>query len=83
MSRPAFFLIVIDEDRNQFTVEGPMCDDRPWNRAVANAQTEGRRIKCCNGGTVSRADAVAQWQRHYGHLYRFVKSGTIVLPQSK
>ena len=28
------FLILIDEDWRQFTVEGPLCDAQPWVRAV-------------------------------------------------
>jgi hypothetical protein len=74
----ASYLIVIDEDRGEFAVEGPMFDDRPWNRAVVRAQNEGRRVRCCNGGSVSRADAIEVWQHTYNH--RLVESGAIVWP---
>jgi hypothetical protein len=83
MGESAFFLIVIDEDRKQFTVEGPLVDDQPWNSAIAAARDDGRKVRCCNIGSKSRADAISEWQRHYGHFYRFMGSGTIVSPQSK
>jgi hypothetical protein len=41
VGKSEFFLIVIDEDRKQFTVEGPVADDRPWSTAIAAAQHEG------------------------------------------
>jgi hypothetical protein len=81
MDTPEFFLIIIDEDRKQFTVEGPLTDDQLLNSAIAAAKYQGRKIRCCNIGSVSRADAMAEWQRHYGHFYRFVESGRIVSPE--
>jgi hypothetical protein len=83
MDESAFFLIVIDEDRKQFTVEGPLVDDQPWNSAIAAVQDTGRKVRCCNIGNTSRADTITEWQRHYGHFYRFVEPGTIVSLQSK
>jgi hypothetical protein len=83
MDESVVFLIVIDEDRKQFTVEGPLVDDRQWNRAIANARDKGRKIRCCNIGSTSRADAISEWQRHYGHFYRFVEAGRIVSLQSR
>ena len=81
MDKSEYFLIVIDEDRKQFTVEGPLADDQPWNSAIASAKREGRRLRCCNIGSLSRADAIAEWQRHYGHFYQFVAPGRIVSPE--
>jgi hypothetical protein len=75
------FLIVIDEDRKLFTVEGPVADDQTWNSAVVAAQQAGRRIRCCNIGSTSRADAIAEWQRHYGRHYRLIGAGRIVSPE--
>ena len=37
-----FFLLIVDENRKQFTVEGPMTDEEPWHRAVAAARDKGR-----------------------------------------
>jgi hypothetical protein len=79
MNESAFFLILIDEDRKQFTVEGPLTDDKSWKRAVAAARSEGRNVRCCNVREKSRTDTIAVWQRHYGHFYRFVESGRILL----
>ena len=83
MSESKHFLILIDEDWRQFTVESPLCDAQPWSRAVHKAREDGRKIKCCDIGSASRAEAVAEWQRHYGHFYRLVESGRIVWPQSE
>jgi hypothetical protein len=41
----ATFLIIIDEDRKQFAVEGPLTNVQPWNRAVAAAQEVGRNVR--------------------------------------
>ena len=34
MSKRQFVLVVVDRDTGEFTVEGPMSDDRLWNSAV-------------------------------------------------
>ena len=78
--QPKRFLIVVDEDRKQFTVEGPLTDDAAWKRAIEKARDESRNIKSCDIGSTSRADAIAEWQRHYGLFYRLVDSGNIVSP---
>jgi hypothetical protein len=80
MDKSELFLIVVDEDRKRFTVEGPLADDRPWNAAIATAQQQGRKIKCCNLGSLSRDHAKKIWQQHYGHFYQFVPPGRIVSP---
>ena len=78
--RVRHFLILIDEDRRQFAVEGPLCDAQPWGLAVDKAREDGRKVKCCDIGSTSRAEAIAEWQRHYGHFYRLVEPGRIVSP---
>ena len=78
MGKSEFFLIVIDNDRKQFTVEGPLVDEQPWSSAIEAAQNKGRKVRCCNIGSASRAHAIAEWQRHYGHFYHFVEPGRIV-----
>ncbi len=45
----SFYLIVSDRDNETFSVEGPMADDRPWNRVVVAAQKSGRRITLRHG----------------------------------
>jgi hypothetical protein len=59
----SFFLIVVDEDRKQFAVEGPLTDHKPWSRAIAAAQGEGRKIRCCNISEKTRTDTIAVWLR--------------------
>jgi hypothetical protein len=36
----------MDDDRKEFSVVGPMADDNPWNKAVCNAQEQGRHVHC-------------------------------------
>jgi hypothetical protein len=38
-----FYLIVTDNDRGVFSVEGPMTDDRPWNAAARYARDQHQR----------------------------------------
>jgi hypothetical protein len=80
MRQSETFLIVIDEDRKQFAVEGPLADVQPWNRAVATAQEGGRNVRGFDIAAASRTAAIREWQRHYGHLYRLVEPGSIVYP---
>ncbi len=45
-STTPFYLIVADQDRGFFSVEGPMTDDRPWIAAARYARNNQRRIVC-------------------------------------
>jgi hypothetical protein len=78
MRQSETFLILVDDDRKQFAVEGSLTDVQPWNRAVAAAQ-EGATSAA---STLQRHHALPrlEWQRHYGHLYRLVEPGNIVYP---
>ena len=70
-----FFLIIVDEDRKQFTVEGPVRDDSAWKGAINKARDDGRNVKSCDIGSSSRSDAIAEWQRHYGLFLPFGRTG--------
>jgi hypothetical protein len=59
-TRP-FFLIVIDEDRGVFSVEGPMTDDRPWQSAARKARDDERHVVCGPAG--AERDAIAAESR--------------------
>ena len=63
-SSAGFFLIVADRDRRVFTVEGPMSDDGPWNRAAGAARETGRRIMCGPTGPDRQALAAEYQQAH-------------------
>jgi hypothetical protein len=39
-----FYLIVTEQDRGVFSVEGPMTDDRPWGAAAQYARNHQHRI---------------------------------------
>src|SRR5258707_6904607 len=53
MKKRQFVLVVLDRDTGEFTVEGPMSDDRLWNSAVVNAQRVGRNIRCFSMGDIA------------------------------
>ena len=44
MDKSEFFLIVIDEDRKLFTVEGPLIDDQPFKSAMRRPNTKAVRF---------------------------------------
>jgi hypothetical protein len=72
-----FFLIVFDEDRGVFSVEGPMIDDRPWQSAARRARDQQRRIAC--GPSGADRDALAAEFRRSRKLAG-VPPGSIVRP---
>ena len=69
-----FYMLVIDDDRNQFTVEGPMQDDAAWIKLVRGAQTSGREVRCFNPNTST--DEMLEWGRAHGYV--LVACGSIV-----
>ena len=71
-----FYLIVTDKDKETFSVEGPMTDDRQWNHAVVAAQKSGRRVRCAPANGSSAQDAARDWLQQYSG--RQVPSGEIV-----
>lgn len=76
MPKRQFVLVVVDRDTGEFTVEGPMADDRLWNSAVVNAQRFGRNIRCFGMGDITPNVAAAEWLSSYGG--RRIASGSIV-----
>jgi hypothetical protein len=76
MTQRQFALVVVDRDTDEFTVEGPMSDDRLWNRAVVDAQKVGRNIRCFGMGDLAPDIAAAEW--HSSHGGRRIAAGSIV-----
>jgi hypothetical protein len=74
----SFYLIVSDRDNATFSVEGPMADDKPWNRAVVAAQKSGRRVVCAATSEPSAEEAARDWLQRYSGTR--VASGEIVHP---
>ena len=73
-----FFLIVADLDTGRFCVEGPMTDDRPWQRAAQRAkETQSRHIHC--GPASPDRNALAR-EFQQAHKFRGVPPGSIVRP---
>ncbi len=78
MSGRTFVLVVVDRDTGEFTIEGPMSDDRPWNHAAVNAQKVGRNIRCFSMGNTPPDAAAQEWETMQGG--RRVAAGSIVTP---
>ena len=76
MTQRQFVLVVVDRDTDEFTVEGPMSDDRAWNSAVVEAQKFGRNIRCFGLGDLAPKVAAAEWLSSHGG--RRVAPGAIV-----
>lgn len=70
-----FFLIIADQDRGFFSVEGPMTDDRPWKNAARSARDNDRRIECGPAG-LDRDALATDYQR--AHKLAGVPPGTIL-----
>jgi hypothetical protein len=80
MAVKQFLLIVRDDDKGTFSIEGPMSNDEPWNEAVVHAQAEGRQIRC---SSVHGERNFEQLQRSYAseHSLRNVAAGSILRPR--
>jgi len=71
-----FLLVVVDEEKKEFTVEGPMVDDTNWNNGVYHAQKAGRRVRCFTPS--GDRQSVIRYEERQG--YRFVPEGSILSP---
>jgi hypothetical protein len=76
MAGRIFVLVVVDRDSGEFAVEGSLSDDRPWYRAVVDAQKAGRNVRYFRLGDMSPDAAAAEWQAAHGG--RRVAAGSIV-----
>ncbi len=76
MTQRQFVLVVVDPDTGEFSVEGPMSDDRPWHRAVIDAHSAGRNVRCFAMGDLAPDVAAAEWRLSHGG--RRTASGSLV-----
>jgi hypothetical protein len=53
MAGCTFVLVVVDRETGEFTIEGPLSDDRAWNRAIVEAQKSGRNVRCFSLGDMT------------------------------
>jgi hypothetical protein len=44
-SEESVYLFVVDNDKEQFNILGPLADDRPWLERAFTAQREGRSVR--------------------------------------
>lgn len=77
MAIDPFLLLVVDHDKKEFTVEGPMTDDTKWNDAVVAAQDTGRQVNCHTPGGILPEVVVRDWENSHPD-YRLVARGSIV-----
>jgi hypothetical protein len=77
--REPFFLIVTDHERNVFSVEGPMTDDRPWQAAARWARDHHQHHITC-GPSGPDCDALAA---DFGRMRKLTGAppGSIVSPR--
>jgi hypothetical protein len=75
-----FVLVVLDHDKKEFSVEGPMLDNNPWNTANVKAKEAGRNINCSvRGGEPERSNVEAAPKACARQFrYRRVPAGAIV-----
>jgi hypothetical protein len=71
-----FYLVIADDDKGEFSVEGPMQDDFRWIDRVCRAQDKGRKVHCSDAHEANAEAVAAKWQQTYGG--KLVVSGTIV-----
>jgi hypothetical protein len=74
-----FYLIVADQDRGVFAVEGPMTDDRPWQSAAREVRGRQRKVICGPTGP-DRDMLAAEYRRE--HKLTGVPPGSILRPRS-
>jgi hypothetical protein len=61
-----FYLVIVDDDRHLFSVQGPMSDDTSWNNRVYQAQERGRPIRCYTPGRGQTRDQVVNGAKNMG-----------------
>ena len=62
-----FLLVIKDEDKKVFSIEGPMSDDRPWNTRVCAAQDEGRMVRCFAANGMDRQEVTRRMKAQFGY----------------
>ena len=62
-----FWLVIKDDDRRQFSVEGPMTNDNPWNKAVCKAQEQGRNVRCSSSPIETTAEYIKRYWTSQGY----------------
>jgi len=74
-----FFLIVADYDQGVFSVEGPMTDEKPWNKAARQARDHLQRRISCGPSGPDRDALAAAFQR--AEKLAGVPPGSILRPR--
>jgi hypothetical protein len=72
-----FLLVVIDDEKREFVVEGPMMDDTPWINAIVAAQDKGRKVRCFNPGNMDALAAGRFGRYDLGYL----EVGSVIRPK--
>lgn len=70
-----FLLVVVDDDKKVFSVEGPMTNDTSWNENICSAQKSGRNVRCFSSKS-NKASIITEMENSY--KLEHVASGTII-----
>jgi hypothetical protein len=73
-----FYLIITDNDRGVFPVEGPMTDDRAWQAAARYARDQHQRRISCGPTGPDRDTLTTEYRR--AQKLAGVPPGSIVRP---
>jgi hypothetical protein len=74
-----FYLVIADDDRGHFCVEGPMTDDQPWQNAVHSTNARQYRRLVCGPAGPDRDALWAEFQKT--SKFRGVPPGSLVRPR--
>lgn len=61
------WLVIMDDDRKEFSVEGPMTNDDPWNKAVCQAQKQGRQVRCSSASIEKTEEYIKRYWVSQGY----------------
>ena len=79
MTELPFFLIVADQDRSHFCVEGPMTDEQPWQNGVRFMNDRHYRRITCGPAGPDRDTLAAEFQN--ASKFACIPPGSIVRPR--
>ncbi|KSV75873.1 hypothetical protein N185_15625 [Sinorhizobium sp. GW3] len=83
----SFFVVVVDRDKKQFSVEGPTSDEAKWHEARERAEAAGCDIdvhvyqdedSLIRGILPNRDDIIERYRETYLGLFENVRPGTIL-----
>ncbi|MDV4159314.1 hypothetical protein [Rhizobium brockwellii] len=81
----SFFVIVVDRDKKEFSVEGPTSDETKWHEARERGEAKGRHIDVSPyqdwdslDGKLPDIEKIIESQKRADHHLKHVPPGTIL-----